>query len=196
VSSSRPATAFESLELGGFDRADLDALSNLVEVPRSIGALDVTTEKQTKIPRTTEQPVIMSEDVVAAKAVIAGTLGTICALAAVSWVVASGGGPALAVLGALLAGVAAGGIGYVATPRLLGSERTKSSESLAAVSGFNLRVRVGSRDREQKAQEILRERGASAIRARDSEIEKRPEDIPFSSLRPDPWLGNDRLGQP
>ena len=77
-------TAFESLELGGFDRADLDALSNLVEVPRSIGALDVTTEKQTKIPRTTEQPVIMSEDVVAAKAVIAGTLGTICALAAVS----------------------------------------------------------------------------------------------------------------
>jgi hypothetical protein len=27
-------------------------------------------------------------------------------------------------------------------------------------------------------------------------LAKRPEDLPLHSLRPDPWLGDERLGQP
>ena len=138
----------------------------------------------------------MSEDVTAARAVIAAVLGTICALATVSWVLSSGGDSASAVVAAVVAGVAAGGIGYLATPGLLGRGRTKSSQGPAAASDFILRVRVWSPDREQTARQILQEHGANTIKVRDIEIDKRPEDIPWISLRPDSWLGNDQLGQP
>jgi hypothetical protein len=38
--------------------------------------------------------------------------------------------------------------------------------------------------------------GGEAIRVHEIEVEKLPEDLPLSSLRPDPWLGNERLGLP
>jgi hypothetical protein len=57
-------------------------------------------------------------------------------------------------------------------------------------------VRVHNPEREQLAQQILQEHGARAVRIHEIEIEKRPEDIPASSLRPDPWLGPERLVQP
>ena len=180
----------EALERAGFDRADIDALSNVHQVP-----VDGTTGNQPQISHLAGQPMIMPDDLASARAVIAGTLGTICAVAAVSWIVASGGESGSAVLGGLLAGAAAAGIGYVATPWLSGNERTKLPEGLTAASGFMLLVRFRSRDPEKAAQQILRDHGASSIRVREVEIEERSDDIPLSSLRPDPWLGNDRLGQ-
>jgi hypothetical protein len=33
------------------------------------------------------------------------------------------------------------------------------------------------------------------IRVYEIELETRPEEIPLRTLRPDPWLGNERLGQ-
>ena len=178
----------EALQRAGFDRADIDALSNIHQVP-----VDGTIGNQPQISHLTGQPMIMPDDLASARAVVAGTLGTICAVAAVSWVVASGGGSGSAVLGGLLAGTAAAGIGYVATPWLSGNERTNLPEGLTAASGFILLVRV--RSPEKTPQQILRDHGASSIRVREVEIEKRPDDIPLSSLRPDPWLGSDRLGQ-
>jgi hypothetical protein len=44
------------------------------------------------------------------------------------------------------------------------------------------------------AQEILRSHGAKAVRIHEVEIDKRIADLPLSSLRPDPWLGSERLG--
>jgi hypothetical protein len=184
----------EALQLAGFDRADIDTLSNLDQVSKPTGPVYVASDKLPAIPQPSGQPVIMSDDVAAARMVVTGALGTICAVATVSWVVASGGGSAAAVLAAMLAGGAAGGIGYTVTPRFLRDDRTVSPEGLPA--GFLLLVRVRSPDREQTAQQILRDHDADAIRAREVEIEERPDDIPLSSLRPDPWLGDDRLGQP
>ncbi len=109
---------FEALQLAGFNRADLDVFSNSNLVEVRVDSV-VAAAKQPAIPRTTEEPVIMSEDVTAARAVIAAVLGTICALATVSWVLSSGGDSASAVVAAVVAGVAAGGIGYLATPGLL-----------------------------------------------------------------------------
>jgi hypothetical protein len=57
-------------------------------------------------------------------------------------------------------------------------------------------VHVRTPDREQKAHHILQLRGADAVRVHEVEIEKRAENIPLSSLRPDPWLGDERLGTP
>ena len=65
-----------------------------------------------------------------------------------------------------------------------------------ATRGLILWVRVHSPEREELAQQILQEQGARAVRVHEIEIEKRPEDIPLSSLRPDPWLGPETLVQP
>ena len=65
-----------------------------------------------------------------------------------------------------------------------------------AAHGIVLWVRVRTPDQEDRAQQILRQNGGQAIRIHEIEVEKHPEDIPLSSLRPDPWLGNERLGRP
>jgi hypothetical protein len=60
--------------------------------------------------------------------------------------------------------------------------------------GIVLWVRVRAPEREEMAQKILSEHGARAIRVHEIEIDKTVEDIPLSRLRPDPWLGSERLG--
>ena len=65
-----------------------------------------------------------------------------------------------------------------------------------ALGGLVLWVRVRSPEREEKAQQILREHGAEAVRVHEIEIDKRFEDIPLSSLVLDPWLGSEPLGKP
>jgi hypothetical protein len=55
-------------------------------------------------------------------------------------------------------------------------------------------VRVRSSERETKAWEILAAHGAEALRVQEMEIDKRLQDVPLSSLRVDPWLGEERLG--
>lgn len=65
-----------------------------------------------------------------------------------------------------------------------------------AARGIVLWVRVRSADRENKARQILRQHGGQAIRVHEIELEKYPEEIPLSSLRPDPRLGGERLGRP
>jgi hypothetical protein len=62
--------------------------------------------------------------------------------------------------------------------------------------GIVLWVRVRTPEQEAKAQEILQRNGGRAVRIHEIEIEKRAEDLPLSSLRPDPWLGSEPLGRP
>jgi hypothetical protein len=38
--------------------------------------------------------------------------------------------------------------------------------------------------------------GGEAVHVHEIGLAKRPEDLPLHSLRPDPWLGNERLGRP
>jgi hypothetical protein len=54
---------------------------------------------------------------------------------------------------------------------------------------------VRSTDDERRAEQILRQNGGQAIRVHEIEIEKRPEEIPLTSFRPDPWLGSGPLGR-
>jgi hypothetical protein len=67
---------------------------------------------------------------------------------------------------------------------------------LASSDGLVLWVRVRRPDHEQKALRILKLRGAEAVRVHEIERSKRADDLPLSALRPDPWLGNERLGAP
>jgi hypothetical protein len=188
--------AVDALLLAGFDRADIDCLADLDEVYKKLDAVYVAPEELADISRVPRKPVMMPEDYTAARAVVVSIVAAAAAGAAAYAVLTSGGGTVAAVVAALLAAAAAGGIGALATARLFGQERSKSLEGHMAARGSILWVRVRSPDREEKAQEILRQHGGRAVRVHEIEIEKRLEELPLSSLRPDPWLGSERLGQP
>ena len=188
--------AVDALLLAGFDRADIDVLADLDEVKKRVGPVYVAAEELADIGRVPRRPFIAPEDVAGATAVVMGVVAALAAGAAAYAIVASGGGTMKAVVSALLAAAVAGGIAGPLTFRFFGQDRAKSLEGHMAALGLVLWVRVRSPDREEQAQKILRVHGGRAIRVHEIEIEKRPEEIPLSSLRPDPWLGNERLGQP
>jgi hypothetical protein len=188
--------AVEALLLAGFDRTDIDRLADLDEVRRCLGLIYIAHEELADVAQAPRQPVIIREDITATMVVVVGVLASAAGVAAALVVVAFGGGTAAAVAAALLAALIAGSIGALVTVRILRPMRSKALAPLMATRGLILWVRVRSPDREEKAQQILHQHGGQAIRVHEIEIDKRPDEIPLSSLRPDPWLGSERLGQP
>jgi hypothetical protein len=188
--------AIDALLLSGFDRADIDIIADRDEVQRAIGPVHVAPEELADVSRVPRRPVTEPEDIAGTVAVVAGVVAFLAAGASVFAVMDSGGSAMTAAAAALLAAAVAGGIAGVLTHRRLVPEKSQSLEPQMAALGLILWVRVRSPEREEKAQQILHERGGRAIRVHEIEIEKRPEEIPLSKLRPDPWLGEERLGQP
>jgi hypothetical protein len=80
--------------------------------------------------------------------------------------------------------------------RLLRRERARGLERLSEVHGLLIWVRVRSPGTEAEAQEILVRHGAKAVHIHEIELAKTPDDLPLHSLRPDPSLGDERLGRP
>jgi hypothetical protein len=93
-------------------------------------------------------------------------------------------------------GAVGGTIGLVLMARLLRRDRNAVLDPEMPSHGLILWVRVRSAESAKKAQEILSAYGAEAVRPHEIEIEKRPDDLPLGSIRPDPWLGPERLGEP
>ena len=188
--------AVEALLVAGFDRADMDRLADLDEVRKRLGPVYVAHEELADVAQAPRRPVIMREDITTTLAVVVGVLAALGGVVAALVVVAFGGRTAAAVMSRCWRPLAAGGIGALLTVRIFRPARSRALEPLMAARGLVLWVRVRSPDREDKAQQILRQHGGQAIRVHEIEVEKHPEEIPLSSLRPDPWLGNERLGQP
>lgn len=188
--------AVKALLAAGFDRADIDRLADLDEVGRRLGPVYVAHEDLADIPQTPRQPVIMREDITVTTALAGGLLASLACVVTALIVVASGVQTAAAITIALLVAFVVGGIGALLTVRVLSPPRSKALEPQMEARGLILWVRVRSTDREEKGQEILLQNGGQAIRAHEIELEKHAEEIPLSSLQPDPWLGSERLGQP
>lgn len=187
--------AVDALLLAGFDRADIDLMAGLDAIEQKLGAVYVPAKELADVPQAPRRAFVAREDVATTLAGAAGLLIYVGATAAALGVVASGGTLALALAAATAGGAVGGGIGALAA-RLLGQEQAKELETQMAAGGLVLWVRVRSPDQEQKAQQILVGNGAEAVRVHEIEIDKRLEDLPLSSLRPDPWLGDETLGQP
>jgi hypothetical protein len=194
-SPSALEAAVEALLLAGFDRADIDVLTDADAVRRKLRSLHIAAEDLTDAPHVPRRAFIAREDVAL---VIAGTAGILIYI-----------GAALAALAILSTGyawvwatvvavgiAAAGGIGASVIIRFLERQQAEQLERNAIAGGLILWVRARSADQEERAQQILRERGAQAVRIHEMEVDKRPEDLPLSKLRPDPWLGGEPLGRP
>jgi hypothetical protein len=187
--------AFEDLLLNGFDRADIDRLASLDEVRRRLKVY-VSPEEAADLTPTPRQPVFKSDDITVALVVTVSVIGAAAGTASAFGVLASGGsGWSAGILGTLI-GIGAGAIAAVVMARVFRREDLHGLEWMELDRGLVLWVRVRSPEQEAMANEILRRNGGRAVRVHEIEIEKRLEDLPLSSLRPDPWLGSEPLGHP
>jgi outer membrane lipoprotein SlyB len=188
--------AVADLTLAGFDRNDIDLMATSDAIEKKLGGLYIAAEDLADVPRAPRRAFVAREDVVIPTAGAASILSFVGAAVGAFAVVASGGAVALAAAAAAIGGTATGGVGALALSRFLEEKRAKELEALLATGGIILWVRVRSPEREDKAQEILRKHGGEAVRVHEIEIEKRLEDLPLGSIRPDPWLGDEPLAQP
>jgi hypothetical protein len=174
--------AVEALLLAGFDRADIDLMAGIDAVRQRLGTVYVPAEDLADVPDAPRQAFVAREDMTGTLAGAAGILSFIGATAAAFGVVASGGALAAAVAAAAAGGVATAGGAGALIARFLGREQTKELRTQMATGGLVLWVRVRSPEREDKAQRILKDHGAEAVRVHEIEIQKRFEDVPLSSL--------------
>jgi hypothetical protein len=189
--------AVRDLLVAGFDRADVDIVAPPDEVRKRIGPVYVVPEELADLRGVPRRPFIAPEDLTLTAGIIIGVVAAGGAMAAAFSLLVAGvestvAGAAAAVVGAIAGGAVAS--------MVLGLFRKlkvhdKSIEAQMAKRGIVVWVRVRTPTSEEKAQQILREHGARAVRVHEIAIDKRLEDIPLSSLRPDPWLGEERLGR-
>jgi hypothetical protein len=184
------------LLLMGFDRADIDVVASLDEIRKRLGAPYIASEELADVPRTPRRPFIAREDVSTFNAVVASILGAAAAMATAYFILARGAGGAEAAVAAALVGVIVAGAGFLLVARIFRRDEALGLDNLMATRGLILWVRVRSPEQEALAQEILQAHRAQAVRIHEIEIEKRPEDLPLSTVRPDPWLGSEPLGHP
>jgi hypothetical protein len=181
----------DALLESGFDRSDI-AVSSRQAARKTLG-FDVPAEEIPEIPNVPRRAFFGPEDVTLVAGMAVGILMFAGAALGIFAVTVSGGSSVAAVLAALVGASLVGSIGAWIVRRLR-RERAPEIDSPDIVGELVLFVRVRSAARESKALDILREHGARAVRVHDIEIDKRLQDIPLSSLRVDPWLGDERLG--
>jgi hypothetical protein len=186
--------AANELLLAGFDRGDIDVLGSLTEIRKRLGPVYVTAEELADIGYAPRRPLVARDDVTVTSVVVASLVGAVCGVAVAYWWLASGGGEVAAGIVALLVGLTAAAIAFLVMARV--SREDESLSALTTWHGLILWVRVRSPEQEDRAQEILLRHGGEAVRVHEIELEKRPDDLLLGSVRPDPWLGSERLGQP
>jgi hypothetical protein len=188
--------AANELLLSGFDRADIDVLDSLDEVPKRLGPVYVASEELADVKQAPRRPFLTGADVTVFNVVVAGTLGGLAALVAAYLALSSGGRAAEAGVAAALAGFVAAAVGLSFAAGIFGGDEAKGLDALMAERGLILWVRVRSPEQEAIAQEIMLAHRADAVRVHEIDLEKRPEDLPLGSIRPDPWLGSEPLAHP
>jgi hypothetical protein len=185
--------AADELLLAGFDRADIDVVGSIDEIRRRLGVY-VAPEAVADVPLAPRRPFLKPEDFTITVGVIAAVLGGVAAMLTAFVALADGAGTGSVLLIAFVAGAVVAGIAAVATARMLQKNEYEGTASLMSERGLVLWVRVRSSEREQRALEILRAHGAEHVHVHEMEIVKTLDELPLSSLRPDPWLSGQPLG--
>jgi hypothetical protein len=181
--------AVEDLLVNGFDRTDIDQLASFDEFLRRL-PVPLAPEEAADLTTTPRQPVFTRDDVTLTLVITVSLIGAIAGSTVAYGVITAGGSNSSAAIFGTLAGIAVGGaVGLVMA-------RVFRRDDFEFDRGVVLWVRVRSPEQEAKAQDILLRNGGRAVRVHEIEIEKRTEDLPLSSLRPDPWLGSEPLGRP
>ncbi|MEA2950579.1 MAG: hypothetical protein QOJ96_99 [Alphaproteobacteria bacterium] len=188
--------AAQDLLVAGIDRADIDVSASLDELQRRLNYKSLPAPEIADHPAAARQPFVGKDDVVNADAVAGGIAGCVVAVALAFYLISRGTAPLAVGFFSVLSGLVVGGVAVLLVRRRLRREHTLGLDKLSEAQGLVIWVRVRSPEKEAEAQEILRRHGGEAVHVHEIELAKRPEDLPLHSLRPDPWLGDERLGRP
>ena len=188
--------AAQDLLVAGIDRADIDVSASLDELQRRLNYRSIPAADIADHPAAARQPLVGKDDVVNTDAVAGSIAGCVVAVALAFYLISRGTAPLAAGFFSVLSGLVAGGAAVLLVRRRLRREHALGLDSLAEAQGLIIWVRVRSPEKQAEAQEILMRHGAEAVHVHELELTKRPEDLPLHSLRPDPWLGDERLGRP
>jgi hypothetical protein len=188
--------AAQDLLLSGFDRSDIDLSASPDEMQRRLNYAVIPPADLADMPATPRQPFFGDDDLLTAEAVASGVLGCIAAVGSALFLIIKGYEALAIAMWSILIGIFTGAIVIVPIYRLLRHERARGLEPVAEWDGLLIWVRVRAPEKEAQAQEILVRHGGQAVHVHEIDLAKRPEDLPLHSLRPDPWLGDERLGRP
>jgi hypothetical protein len=188
--------AAQELLTAGNDRADIDVSASLDELQRRLNYASIPPADLADIPTAARQPFVGEDDTMTTKVVVGSAAGCIAALAMAFYLVARDLSPVSVGVLSVLFGLILGAAAVFWARRRLQRERALGLENLSEAHGLLIWVRVRSPEKEAQAQEILMRHGGKAVHVHEIELTKRTEDLPLHSLRPDPWLGDERLGQP
>ena len=188
--------AAEELLVAGTDRADIDVSASLDELNRRLNYQSIPPEDLADLSATARQPFMGKDDVLSSDAVVGSLAGCAAAVAMAFLLIVKDMRPIPVGIISVLAGLLVGSAAMLWTRRRLQRERTRGLEKLSEAQGLLIWVRVRSPEKEAEAQEILMRHGGKAVHVHEIELAKLAEDLPLHSLRPDPWLGDERLGQP
>jgi hypothetical protein len=188
--------AAQDLLMAGVDRADIDVSASSDELGRRLNYQAIPPADLADLPTAPRQPFTGGDDLVVAEAVAGSVAGCAVAVMVAALLVAWGLSALLIGIVAVLCGVAAAGVAVFRVRRRLLRERYLGLENIAEWNGLVMWVRVRSPEVEAAAQDILVRHGAEAVHVHEIDLAKTPEDLPLHALPPDPWLGDERLGQP
>jgi hypothetical protein len=188
--------AAEELLLAGFDRADIDVSAPADEMQQRLNYASIPLADLADNPATPRRPFTGDDDMTLAKAVIGSIAGCAAALATACFLVMKSASPLAIGILSILCGLVAAGIAVLVARRHFDQERRRGLDRLSEWNGLLIWVRVNSPEKEALAQEILVRRGGEAVHVHEIELVRGVDDLPLHSLRPDPWLGDERLGQP
>jgi hypothetical protein len=188
--------AVQDLLVAGIDRADIDVSASLDELQRSLNYKSIPAADIADHPAAARQPIVGKDDVVNTDAVAGSIAGCVVAVALAFYLVSRGAAPLAVGFFSILSGLVVGGAAVLLVRRRLRREHTLGLDKLSEAQGLVIWVRVRSPEKEAEAQEILMRHGGEAVHVHEMQLAKRPEDLPLHSLRPDPWLGDERLGRP
>ncbi|MGZ3293761.1 MAG: hypothetical protein ACXU9D_10880 [Xanthobacteraceae bacterium] len=187
--------AAEELLVAGFDRADIDVSASFDELQRRLSCA-IPAPDIADVPTAPRQPFLGEDDVEVADAVVGCVAGSAAAVAMAFFLVVNDFRPIPVGILSVLIGLIVGGGAVLWARRRWQRERARGLEKLAEAHGLLIWVRVRSPEQETRAQEILMRHGGEAVHVHEIELARRPKDLPLHELRPDPWLGDERLGQP
>jgi hypothetical protein len=188
--------AVEDLLLAGVDRSDIDVSASPVELQKRVNYSSLSLPDLADMPTAARRPFFGADDLLGAEAVATSLVGCAAAVATALYLVIKGATPFFVALWSILIGVLVGGLAIVPVYRLMRRDQVRGLEAIEEWEGTLIWVRVHSPEKESQSQEILVRHGGQAVHVHEIELAKRPEDLPLHSLRPDPWLGDERLDRP
>jgi hypothetical protein len=183
-----------ALMWAGFDRSDIDLLASREAVMRKLHAIYADPIPVAQDPDAPRRELIRPDDEVTSSALIFGTLITIGTLGATLPIVASGGAAATAVVAALAGGIAGAGVAKTIKDQLISPKDAMELEDDLRSGGLVVLIRVRNREMEERAQDAMVRCGAQHVHVHEIELKKTSQDLPLANIRPDPWLGDERLG--